>query len=83
MIVAASGVPVASLLLMLTHGVLSASVTGACEAFANSVLELLETRDASSGRRGSTTHLSPSFFARSPPLAKIHEMPLRQSWPPM
>ena len=29
------------------------------------------------------THLSPSFLARSPPLAKIHEMPLRQSWPPM
>ena len=33
MIVAASGAPVVSLLLMLTHGVLSASVTGASEAF--------------------------------------------------
>src|SRR5690606_38832026 len=31
MIVAASGAPVAALLLMLTHGVLSASVTGASE----------------------------------------------------
>src|SRR5690606_40971546 len=32
MMVAASGAPVASLLLMFTHGVLSASVTGAFEA---------------------------------------------------
>ena len=24
-----------------------------------------------------------AYLARSPPLAKIHEMPLRQSWPPM
>ncbi len=29
------------------------------------------------------THLSPSFLASSPPFAKIHETPLRQSWPPM
>ncbi len=29
------------------------------------------------------THCPFSFFARSPPLAKTHEMPLRQSWPPM
>ena len=29
------------------------------------------------------THWPFSFLARSPPLAKIHEMPLRQSWPPM
>ena len=29
------------------------------------------------------THCPFSFLARSPPLAKIQEMPLRQSWPPM
>lgn len=28
-------------------------------------------------------HWPPSFLASSPPLAKTHEMPLRQSWPPM
>ena len=29
------------------------------------------------------THWPFCFLARSPPLAKIQEMPLRQSWPPM
>ena len=83
MIVAAvGGLPVLSLL-MLTHGVLSASVDRSVRGVLEQVLELLEARDASSASESVETHLSPSFFARSPPLAKIHEMPLRQSSPPM
>ena len=82
MIVAASGAPVASLLLMFTHGVLSNSVTGAFEAPSkrswNCSRPLTDSSDESA-----PTHLSPSFTASSPPLAKIHEMPLRQSEPPM
>src|SRR6188472_223031 len=82
MIVAAvGGAPVLSLL-MLTHGVLSASVTGAVDAFTKRSWNCSRPLRLSGSERVET-HLSPSFFARSPPLAKIHEMPLRQSWPPM
>jgi hypothetical protein len=35
------------------------------------------------GSESDDDHVVPSTVARSPPLAKIHETPLRQSSPPM
>src|SRR5690606_23486827 len=72
MMVAASGSPVESLSLMLTHGVLSASVTGALDALWNSFCSCSRPFTVF-GSDSDEAHWSPSFTASSPPLAKIQE----------
>src|SRR6478735_4995869 len=68
--------------LMYSHGDSSLAVLGAFEAYfwisCSCVRPLMEF-----GSDRVLVQVPLSTLARSPPLAKIHEMPLRQSWPPM
>ena len=76
MIVAASGRAVEALSLMLTHGVESASVTGASEASVKIACSAVRPSMVF-GSESVEVHCSPSLAASSPPWAKTQEIPLR------